>query len=428
MTFQPSSKADLVGLWRLLFPAGYTVPIEEEAGGQGFDAFDQQAAQFERASEAIAVTTQAYYLLPSSLQVRPSAAGAQQATGTVQISRAGAAVGAITLSQGTRVVVRVRSSEGVVEDGVEFELSADATIPSGSSGPVAASVQAVRVGYQGNVPAERISAFVERGVANISATTEAANVVRDDGTPDRFSPSQVGQYLVFETGVNSATFARRILSVTQGEPTSTAVVDGPPLVVSSALQDVRVLEFAELGLTIAQPSPTTGGRHGWLDAIGRDRGVGRKTAESDEQYRKRIAALPDVVSPMAILRAAARALDPYGIRYELRETRDYPGGIGTFVWDLSPFDYGDACQDGAVLVSLSASVRFFVVCVSIGNQGEFGFPFDATNAVPFGNAWDNGFFDGYPVVYYSALAGLYDAVEAARAAGVGWQLIRDPDL
>ena len=44
------------------------------------------------------------------------------------------------------------------------------------------------------------------------------------------------------------------------------------------------------------------------------------------------------------------------------------------------------------------------------------------------NAWDVGVFDGYPATYYAALAALWQTVNEARAAGVAWQLVRDPTL
>lgn len=428
MSFQPPSKGELIDLVRRLYDPNYIAPLEDLAEGLGMDPYYAQAVQTGRVGEAVAITTQAYYLRPHSTQIRPEAAGQRPAVGAVEVSRVGSTIGPITLAQGVEIESVALGPDGEEVIGPIFQVSTEVTLASGSPGPEMVQVVAERVGYQGNLPAGRLTRFKVRGTADVTATTEADNTLRDNGAPDRFSPAQVNQYLRFTSGPNSATFPRRILSVNQGDPTSTAQVDGPPLVVSAVAQGVRVMEYADLGLVLEQPLPTVDGRHGWLDAIGQDRAIGRRLGEDDDAYRKRIVSLPDVVSPNAVLRAAARILTPLGINFELRETRDVPGGLGGVIWDYSPFDFGDICENGWVLVDLQSSTRFFVLCVGIGNQGEFGAPYDATNAIPIGNAWDNLFFDGYPVGYNAAIAALWETINATRAAGIGWMLVRDADL
>jgi hypothetical protein len=134
------------------------------------------------------------------------------------------------------------------------------------------------------------------------------------------------------------------------------------------------------------------------------------------------------VSPGAIQRICARILSPLGINWALKETRDPSGLIGR-VWDFHAFDYG-TISDGVVLLSLGDSTRFFVLCVGFGNQGEFGMPYDAPYP---SNAYDApgpalNFYDGFPVTYYAAIAALWAMVNAARAAGIHWVLVRDPSL
>lgn len=426
MSFDPSDTAALLALWRSFFPRSYTVPIEEENNGQGLDVYAQQAAQFARASEAAAVSTQAYYLRPHSSQVRPPAAGAAPGAGTVQIRRVGSAVGDVTVVAGTVLVVRERDSRGDTIDGVRFILATDATVAAGTLGPVTVAVTAERVGYQGNVPAGSVSAFAERGRATIvGATVEAGNVLRDTGVPDRLTEGMVGQYVRLVGGLNGGTTPRRIISVTQGTPTSFAVIDGPALVAPDTLTQAEVEEFADLGLVVEQSTETLGGRHGWLDAIGRDRNTGRAPGEGDEAYRLRLSSLDDVVSPAAVLRAVARVLTPLGIGFALMETRD-PGTLIGMVWDFHAFDWG-TIPSGVVF---APETRFFIIRVGIGNQGEFGMPYDAPYP---SNAYDApgpalNFYDGFPVAYLAAVDAVYRAVERARAAGVGWVLVRDPAL
>lgn len=431
MAFAPISRDELLALWRTLFPSGYTAPIEEEGNGQGFDAFVQQAEQLARVAAAENVTTQAYYLLPHSTQTAPESAGERRATGTLFVVRAAPATGSITLVQGTEFVADVRSPDGTVSDGIRLRSTADVTIPAGALGASTVPVEAVRPGYQGNLLPETVTRFQARGRATVpSPTVEGGNVLRDSGVADRLTEAMIGQYVRLVGGINGGTIPRRILSVTQGSPTSYAVLDGPPLVAPDTLTQAEVEEFADLGLTVSQPSALSGGRHGWLDAIAADRNTGRQPGESDAALRLRLAFLDDVVSPAAILRIASRILTPLGIRFRLAETRDCSSGLRGFVYDFDPYDAFTLFDPGSpVYVGDGTETTFFILFVSFGNDGEFGFAYDAPYPE---NAYDAvdalNAYDGFPVGYYAALAPLYDAINRARAAGIGWLLVRDPSL
>lgn len=431
MSFQPISKDELLALWRSLFPRGYTAPIETEGDGQGFDAVAQQAEQLARVATAENVTTQAYYLRPHSTQTAPESAGERRATGTLLVTRAAPATGSITLAQGTEWVADVVSPSGLVSDGIRVRSTADVTIPAGALGAATVPVEAVRAGYQGNLLPETVTRFAARGRATVpSPTVEAGNVLRDSGVPDRLTEAMIGQYVRLVGGINGGTVPRRILSVTQGSPTSYAVLDGAPLVFPDALTQAEVEEFADLGLTVEQPSALSGGRHGWLDAIADERRSGRQPGETDAALRLRLSYLDDVVSPAAILRIASRILTPLGIRFRFAETRDCLSGLRGFVYDFDPYDAFDLFSPGApVYVGDGTETTFFVLFVSLGNAGEFGFAYDAPypeNAYDASDALNA--YDGFPVTYYAGLAPLYAAIEAARAAGIGWLLVRDPTL
>jgi hypothetical protein len=417
MAFQPLTHDQLLALWRRLFPAAYTVPIEEENNGQGLDVFAQQAAQFARGADAAAVTTQAYYLRPHSSQVRPEAMGALAATGTVEFTRAAPAAGAITIPVGTVLLAVEPDSRGGEAEIGEFRLTSAVVLPAGVLGPISAPVACLRVGYQGNVPANTVVRFQPLGTASVPATVGAGNAVTDTGVPDRFQASFVGRYVRFVGGLNSGTVPRRVLSFGLG----TIVVDGPALAFPDT-STVEVEEWADLSITLAQPAPMAGGRHGWLDAIAEDRGTSRQFGETDEDLRLRLTNLADVVSPAAISRAAARVLDPFGIPWRLLETRD-PASLVGMVWDFHAFDYG-TISNGVVF---APATRVFVLLVGNSGLGEFGFPYD-TPYPPGGNAWDFGCMDGYPAGYYGLLASLWAAIEQTRAAGVGWLLVRDLTL
>jgi hypothetical protein len=424
--FAPWSKDQFLDLWRSFFPDGFVVPIEEENGGFGLLPFAAQAAIFARLSEALNVTTQAYYLRDHSSKTGDFARGEARATGELVIRRTGYAGGDVTVTKGTEFVSDVVTSIGVL-DGERFRATSDVTMTAGSLGPVTVPVEAVRPGWQGNVPAGSITRFAVRGRASIPlpSVTSATDIV-DSGVPDRFTLSMIGQYARIVGGANGGPVARRIVDVIPGADVSTAKFDAA-FVFPDSPSRIDVLEFADLGLTVDQPSAMTGGRHGWLDAIGADRGVGRAPGESDDAYRLRIGSLDDTISPAAIMRILTRILDPLGIPWRLKETRDPSGLIGT-VWDWHAFDYG-TISDGVVF---APPTRFFVVCVGASSLGDFGFPFDAPFVPPppmsSGNAWDVGFVDGYPVEYYAAIAALWSAIDRARAAGIGWLLVRDTSL
>lgn len=407
MSFPPSTYDDLIELWRSLFPRGFTAPIEDEGDGQGFDGYAAQIRMTERVSHALNVTTQAYYLRPHSGQTAPPAAGARRAVGTVEVTRLPPATGPITLIAGVELVADVRTIDGTVLDGIRLRVTTDTTLPAGALGPFLVPIEAVRVGYQGNLRPGTITRFAARGRASIvGPTIGAGNAVSDTGVPDRWTLAMVGQYVRILGGPNGGTIPRRILSVTPSEPISVAVLDGPALIPGPATS-IEVEEFAELGLTVSQPLPLTGGRHGWLDAIGRDRGTGRTTGEDDETYRSRLVFLADTISPAAIIRICHRILDPFGI---------------AFVFEEPPFP----------------SVRFFRIRVAIRNWGEYGAPYDALEGTPDSpfagpNAYDTpvargNFYDGHPVQYDAVIDALIQAIDQAKAAGVDWELVYDVTL
>lgn len=427
--FQPWTKADFLALWRSFFPDDFVVPLEIENGGFGTIPYASQAAIFERLSEALNVTTQAYYLRDHSSKTGDYSRGEARATGELQVSRVGYAGGDIVIVEGTEFVADVVTPSGRILDGELFRATSEATIAAGTLGPVTVAIEAVRAGWQGNVPAGSIARFKLLGRASVpNPSIVSATDATDSGVPDRFTLAMVGQYARIVGGANGGPVAVQIVNVSPGDPTSTASFDAAFTFPDSPTR-IDVLEFEDLGLRVEQAAATTGGRHGFLDQIARDRGTGRAIAESDDQLRARLVELADVVSLGAITRIASRILSPLGLAYRIHEAGIRVGGLGGFVLDLDPLDWGSACDDGRVPLSESNAVRYFVICVEIGNEGEFGLALDADPAPPGApNALDWAFLDGYPVGYLAALAVLWRAIEAARAAGIAWRLIRDPDL
>lgn len=431
MPFSASTQADLLALWRSLYDPSYTAAIESEASGQGLDVYAVQAKIFSRASVAGQETFGRLFIRPHSTQVSPPASGAAYAVTDLVLFRSAPAHNAFTLIAGTELVATLRTPTGVTIDGAHFRVLHNTTIPAGSL-TVQLTVQAVRVGESSNVVAGSIAKFASRGTATItSATIEAGNVLRDRAGAfggDRLTPAMIGQYVLLVGGVNGGTSPRRVLSVTQptaADPTASAVLDGPALTAPDTLTRADVVEFADLGLSVSQPSDAVGGLDAWLDALGAERLIFRQAGETDAAYRVRIESLPDVVSPGAILRAASRVLSPLGIGWKLVETRDPVSGLGV-VWDWSAFDAGDLGA-GPPWVFLPMT-RWFALIVGFGSQGEIGFPYDATTP-RLSNAYDapgpaHNFYDGQPYAYLAAIAALWADINQRRASGVAFSILR----
>lgn len=91
--------------------------------------------------------------------------------------------------------------------------------------------------------------------------------------------------------------------------TSGEVLEGEITEISVPVQDPV---FADPTITVAQVADATGGVFGFLDALGADRGLVRRTGETDAAYTTRMRQLPDTVTPDAVLRAIERVMARWG--------------------------------------------------------------------------------------------------------------------
>jgi hypothetical protein len=94
------------------------------------------------------------------------------------------------------------------------------------------------------------------------------------------------------------------------------------------------VQWSEFGLTSNNTLSPSGGSFATLDSIGDERGTHRKPGESDSSYRQRVAGLPDVVSPNAVLRAINTLLSEFGMETGLREAGTTIPGIYCDVSDI----------------------------------------------------------------------------------------------
>jgi hypothetical protein len=419
MPFDPITAEQFLAVFRAVNPSSYARALEEAGDGQGFDTVAGAAALFERLSAALVASVGAYYLLPHSTQTAPPAGGAARATTTATIRRLPASAPyALDLAAGYPIATRYRGPRGDVV-GPAFRLAEEVTLGAADL-EVGVAIEAVRPGFAGNVRASQFVGFAELGRLDVPGASISGNTIATTGAFDRVTRAQAGRLVSFPAGTpNALEGPRRIVAVTDlGGGAASVIVSGAPLV--TATQDVEILELADLGIELVVEDDATGGRAAVLDAIGAERNVPRRLGESDTAYRDRVSTLADTVSPAAMLRIAERILSPLGIGFRLRETRDLDSWPG-FVLDVDALDYGGPFEG---YVDLCDAATSFVIEVGLSGAGEFGAAYDAGDE----NALDWLALDGFAVTYSAALGALWSELDAARAAGVCFDVVLDPSL
>jgi len=217
--------------------------------------------------------------------------------------------------------------------------------------------------------------------------------------------------------------------------TPTNVGVEPSLVDEGATCAWHVMEWGDdLGFTVTNPLSPLNGKLGFLDEIGRERKIPRADGESDASYRRRVAKIPDVVSPNAIRRACSRFFTPHGWVAEFREvgTLQFPGffydipsnDAPTYAgaWDM---DFTVRPQDRFRTWTDYAEFRaFFLIGVPATGLGEFGFAYDAhpLGFYDIGPLLDH--YDGYPVGEGALNKALYNDIVARKAGGVGFDFYK----
>ncbi len=441
MGIRPYTKDEYLELWRQVLPKFYTDPIEAEGDGRGFDIPSLQAAIFERFERAANITQQAYFLRPHSIQTEEIARGAAKARGSVLVSRLSAALGSLIIPAGTPFEAEQIDSYGqAVSLGIYRSLS-DVTLASGALGPVSVTVEASYPGHSGNLEFPgQIVRFAPLGRATVKVVALSSSLiarsvgVTEESNWDVFTAQHRLRYLrlvQLDQPLVSTSEPRRVVSF---EDAGIRVFPSLSSADIGKTFQVEIEEWADLGLTVAQPQPITGGRSDSIGAVATDRNVGRAPGETDDQLADRLVYLEDTISPAAIERTVGAILDPYGIGWCLKEASDVDTLIG-FIWDVHPFDFGglqrveklpgsELIGQGAVWLSAETTRRFFIICVDRSGLGDFGFGFDVTLSA-MTNAWDVGAYDGKPVGWWTAVGRVWEAVNSARAAGVGFQVLTD---
>lgn len=479
------TKDEYVNLWRLLFPLSYTDPLETEDEGQGADMVHAYGAIFAEVDEATKVTTSAYYLKPHSTQQAPPASLASKSTGGVQLNRVGPSQFALKLEAGRQLQAREQNSLGdivdldVVVTTTEVNFLAGEVLPRGPSldggatpGAILDPVpcESLLEGHDQNFPPGYITSFVELGRATIPEA-DAPDVFLLQSVPqadsqDTFNVGMIGRFCrVLNSADPTDADPRLIVGFSgTGNPAdvNTLIID-PPLS-ASGLTGLRVEieEYADVGITVSQPSAFENGAFGWLEEIGRERDTGLVPGETQEAFRTRLCNLADTVAPAALVRICERIMSPIGVEcviYEVGRVNSIGAlqGLPGFIYD----DFGDLGDDAAaaklsaydldqsgipglkpidgVYLSNAASKRFFVACVGRSGAGDFGLMYDdapgtfgSTNAYDMGESGSTipgvGAYDGFPAVFESKVLELVRAFNQARGGGIGFAVLVDPTL
>jgi hypothetical protein len=203
--------------------------------------------------------------------------------------------------------------------------------------------------------------------------------------------------------------------------------------------------FGSPAFTVTNPLDICGGRPPMLDGLGDDRGIARSNSEADADYKNRIRALPETVTPNALRAAinAAFALYGYsigaGIDFIETWSPDYQtcyDAVGTNIFcfddprDINIFRnrwYGEEDFRGALIV----------VVPVLGAISDVGMAFDDTAAGPMAispdtgglralSAFDvltttpiqQGGYDGFDLAKQGVYMGLYDLLDRIKAGGV----------
>lgn len=244
-----------------------------------------------------------------------------------------------------------------------------------------------------------------------------------------------GGYLVYDQAGPLPLDATGLLTgVASGATCSIASEwQGPALAAESATAVWELLDWeVGCGLVVTNEASPEGGAIPVLDHIGEERAIGRAPGEDDESYRNRLEELPDVVSPNALVRVANRVLAPYGLSCCLREPGDIESFAGMFYDAVGTIDFYDLDftvrpQDRYRLSMSHEEMRaFFLVTVPPLMLGEFGMFYDQGGLDFYDAAPGLSFFDGFPATAAVLYRRIWDGLNAARAGGVGFELVADP--
>lgn len=184
-------------------------------------------------------------------------------------------------------------------------------------------------------------------VSGVAGTFRVGEVVTLAGGAAGRLVAAGGSYLVVEVTTLAAAGTGAIVGEESGASAMVDVVElGEAMAAEAGTASWRVLDLpTAYGLTFTNAESPAGGRDAVLDALADERGARRAPGESDEELRARVEDPADAVTPMAVLRAANRALSRFGLEATIREAGSV--GMPGIFCDVSPFDLGAYAVAGA---------------------------------------------------------------------------------
>lgn len=365
------SQQDFLDLFSRLLPPQYLQPLKDP--GPGYEALQAFASVAARVALALRRLGQQAFVL--------SATAGAHATGVVEIYRPA------PNAEGISVTVKAGTVLSASRNGRKFVTTADVTFAAAELGPKQVAVRSVAQSYDYNLPGAVLAA--------------------DGG--------------LLEGDID----------------TIDTLVESPELGDTS----FRAQQMA---------TATTGGVDGSLDQHGLDRNMPRVVGESDDAFRARIRALPDNISIAAIERALTRLQLGLPLAIQLIETWDVqyqtcwdaPAEAidgSNFDPDLFAFDDTRAGFGwrNRWLDETDYRGAFIVVVSNLPAISDVGCVWDDTAAVPGElltacgsravSAWDapsgvlsvtRGGYDGFDLRKQAVYKGIWDNMQAIKAAGV----------
>lgn len=282
-----------------------------------------------------------------------------------------------------------------------------------------------------------LSEFVERMRAGQFAATATAGVCAT-GTI-RVTRAAGGGVSTLKSGASFKTGRRWRVVTTADAILAVGTTDVPARALltglSGNLADGTALDFEEGSFTgfdcgqylsAVALGAFSGGVDAQLETIGLERGGGRQTGETGEQYRARLRRLPDTVCGPGIERTVRRIMQQLTgtVRPTVVVVDHYAIGA---VGDLDPFDSIEGPEDqkgnppgSLVYLSGEDSKTGFTIYVSPLPEIAEGLVMGVSPA-------DLYAVDVLAPASYAGYQRLYEAINKARAAGVGFYLARTID-
>lgn len=261
----PLTRDDLLEIWKSVVDPSYSDPFILKGDGHGLEIIGQAHAQHARVSEAIDTSTQAMFILPGSGQSNEPASGARKATVTLTLARTKRLELPMTIGAGTVFIGEETTDWGdteprVVRTGRRYTLLQDFTFGPGEAGPFNLPAVAELPGYGFNNPLPGTIKYVSQpgNAHNNTGATLFTDIVvagaTDDlllGATDPDVPvlEHIGQYLMFESGLNTGKI-RRVIAYQSPDP-----VGPPPSGGTAVIQPVAVLRTSAIVGTFIDNEP-----------------------------------------------------------------------------------------------------------------------------------------------------------------------------